>query len=79
MRPIAFELSALPLHAVSPHGAWAWIPSRPRREPARACASCRAPIPPGRRGDEPVFCPDCIDRGRLDELSDLYDDLGGGD
>lgn len=45
------------------------------------CAACGVYAP--RQSCEHVgdvsFCDDCMSQSRLDELSGLYDDLGGGD
>jgi hypothetical protein len=51
--------------------------ARRRRESVR-CLSCGDPCSPP-RAEEAAFCEECRDRSRLDALSYLYDDLGGGD
>ena len=43
------------------------------------CAACAAPVAPDEVVDlEPTFCADCQLHGTLDDLSELWDDLGRG-
>lgn len=45
------------------------------------CASCRSEtsLVPYDVASEVFFCSECIEQSHLGALSDLYDDLGGGD